>query len=282
MLEYASRAEPQVVLVVRTLGRRGVGSEEDLCLAVERDLLALRSTRRDRLQRFSVEGEVLPGLHVGVVALPVAPLGLASVHHRPAQTAHTVIGVEVREIVSISQPELPVFVPQGLVDEEAEILGDVVRVSVGDGVGPLHALVLGAREEHLVEGLVRFVSHLLRLGEHVREFPVLEALGRESGQGLLVPHLGEREALRELQDLPEVSLGVTRCLYLLSPVLRAPLRVSVGAPLFVDHRDGEHQIGHLGRNGRIAVRHHDEVVLLAGRPDPLVRIGKVLERIGHH
>ena len=98
VLEHAAGDQPQRIFLVRRLRRRLVGQREDVGLVV----------------RVAVELEAGAGLHVGILALAEAPARLLAVHHRPAQPAHLVIGVEGREVVAVAAAEARVLLEQPL------------------------------------------------------------------------------------------------------------------------------------------------------------------------
>src|SRR5262245_58120219 len=93
VLEHTAGHKPIRVAGGGRFGRRLVGQCEDASFAVGEP----------------VELHALPRLYVGVKPFAVAPARLLAIHDRPAKPARLVIGVEGREIVTVSPAELSVF-----------------------------------------------------------------------------------------------------------------------------------------------------------------------------
>src|SRR3546814_18208416 len=94
-----------------------------------------RSTRTDTLFPYTTLFRSLARLHIGVVALAVAPERLLAVDHRPAQAAFAVVAVVGGEVVAVAAAEGGVFLEQPLLDVEAEMPGLVVGVAGIDQIG---------------------------------------------------------------------------------------------------------------------------------------------------
>src|SRR3546814_17660460 len=88
-----------------------------------------RSTRTDTLFPYTTLFRALARLHIGVVALAVAPERLLAVDHRPAQAAFAVVAVVGGEVVAVAAAEGGVFLEQPLLDVEHEMTGCGVGVA---------------------------------------------------------------------------------------------------------------------------------------------------------
>ena len=177
VLQHAAGAQPQIEVLVGTLGCGLVGAKDDLRLVV----------------RIAVEGDAFARLHVGVIALAEAPQRLLGFDDRPAQPAGLVIHLEIRQVVAVTASELRVFLEQTLLHVEAErsafgVLESLLRLCRGELVD--HAIAVENVEQRLAAKL------------------------RLLGDQLLRPHLLDLEVLGELHRLPQVrtaSPGAFTC-----------------------------------------------------------------------
>ena len=152
------------------------------------------------------------------------------------------VGVERREVVAVVAAERGVFLEQALLQVEAERGALVVGVA-GLDVGQREAVDLAVAEQHVVERLAALLGRLR--------------------QQLRGPDLLDREALGELDQLPEVGARLAGRGDELVPELGAPLGVAVGALLLDPHRGRQDQVGGERGDGRVGVGDDDEVVRVA-------------------
>ena len=107
--------------------------------------------------RLAVEIDSLAGLDVGIVAFAIAPARLLAVDHRPAQSAHVVIGVVRGEIVPVAAAEFGIFLEQPFLHVEAKRLGFAVLVA-GSDFACREPVDLAVAIEHVEQRLAAIVG----------------------------------------------------------------------------------------------------------------------------
>ena len=174
----------------------------------------------------AVELVARAGLHVGVGAFAVAPQRLLAVHHRPAQAAHLVVGVERREVVAVAAAELRVLLEQALLHVEAEGLRLGVLVA-GLHVGSGNLSTWPLRNSTSYSVLPRY-SGFFAISSAGHTSSILKRL-----ENSISCHRSERASPGAVDELV--------------PEVRAPLGVAVGAFLLDPHRRRQDQVGRHAR-----------------------------------